>query len=106
MRPQYFITTHDLLLLDIAKIMYVPTVNQVAVYFSHVSIPQTTVFSVSLQLDPETNAVLVFKLYEGLDVQVDERLKNKIKTQLTGILAPYLHSFTAKGGLFNNGRHS
>lgn len=86
-----YVTTVDLLRLDIRKVIIHPISWGAIVYFQHPSIKDRVAFSASIifQIKDEDKWYTSFNINSTDDVIVGEEAKLKLKEQLTSILTPY-----------------
>jgi len=86
-----YLTINDIVWLEIRKVILQMTTNRVVVYFRHQGMSQSVVLSAALTFhlrDGETWHTN-FEMYEGVNVQVDSVLRERIYQQLLTIFSPY-----------------
>jgi hypothetical protein len=93
-----YVTTVDLLKLEIRKVIIQPKSWRAVVYFRHPSITNRAAFSASITFHIKDNDkwYTSFDINSTKDVIVGEEAKLELKEQLNLILAPYFSSLWSK----------
>lgn len=89
-----YVTTPDLLQLEIRKVIIQPKSWRVVVYFHHFRITDRVAFSASItfQIKDENKWYTSFDINSTKDIIVGEKAELKLKEQLTSIFTPYFSS--------------
>ena len=93
-----YVTTVDLLQLEVRKIIIQPKSWRAVVYFQHPRITNRAAFSASMtfQIKDNDKWYTSFDINSTKDVIVGEKAKLKLEKRLSLILAPYFSSLWSK----------